>query len=81
MATITIRYYASARAASGVSEEYVVASNVADAVSAARRRHGEQLSKILEVSSLLLDGQVVHDPVALVEGHVHLDVLPPFAGG
>jgi sulfur-carrier protein len=81
MATLTIRYFAAARAASGVSEESVDACTVADVLSTVRHRHGYHLGKILDASSLLLDGQVVHDPLAGVGGHVYLDVLPPFAGG
>ena len=38
------------------------------------------LAPVLELSSLLVDGLVVRDDVALADGQV-VEVLPPFAGG
>ena len=81
MAVLTVRYFASARAAAGVAEELVAANTVAEALSTIRERHGERLGKILDMSSLLLDGQALHEPYADVAAPALLDVLPPFAGG
>ncbi|WP_091379316.1 MoaD/ThiS family protein [Actinokineospora alba] len=82
--TATVRYFAGARAAAGVSEETVgfpAGSTVADALSELSGRHGEALSRVLLASSFLLDGVAVRDrSVPLSDGTV-LDVLPPFAGG
>jgi molybdopterin synthase sulfur carrier subunit len=81
VAVLTVRYFASARAAAGLDEEDVTANNVAEALLAIRARHGERLARILDVSSLLLDGQVLREPHPEVGARAQLDVLPPFAGG
>lgn len=41
----------------------------------------DRLSRVLDVSSLLLDGSRVTDRQAVVGAAKQLDVLPPFAGG
>jgi molybdopterin converting factor small subunit len=81
VAVLTVRYFASARAAAGIDEEDVTANNVAEALVAIRARHGERFGQILDVSSLLLNGQVLHEPHRDVATRAMLDVLPPFAGG
>lgn len=79
---ILVRYWAGARAAAGVTEEYVPLADgakVADVVAEVRRaRPG--LEPVLEVASLLLDGRAVRqeEPVGAA---ATLEVLPPFAGG
>jgi molybdopterin converting factor small subunit len=81
LAEITVRYYASARAASGVAHEPLNAVTVADAVEAIGARHGARMTAILRASSLLLDGMHVADLSTQLAGASELDVLPPFAGG
>jgi sulfur-carrier protein len=81
MARVTVRYFASARAAAGSAEETITAATVGDALVRIRDLHGEHLSKILGACSLLLDGQCVHDEQTPLLAGGTLDILPPFAGG
>ena len=82
---VTVRYWAAARAAAGVAEEAVQAGSLAEALAVVRQRHPEPaMHRLLDMCSLLLDGQPVNrrDPteVPLRDGTT-LEVLPPFAGG
>jgi sulfur-carrier protein len=77
---ITLRYYAAARAAAGVVEEQVAGPTLAEALAVARRRHGEQLDRVLQRCSFLVDGQQARPSTPLADGAV-VEVLPPFAGG
>jgi len=82
--TVTVRYFAAARAAAGIDEEPVTLdapATVADALQAAVNNHGARLADVLRRCSFLLDATAVHgDQMAIVD-HAVLDVLPPFAGG
>lgn len=79
---LLVRYWAGARAAAGVAEEYVPVTDgatVADVVARVERdRPG--LGPVLQVASLLLDGRAAgrDEPVGAAQA---LEVLPPFAGG
>ena len=79
MAQVSVRYWAGARAAAGRDEESLVAGSTGDVVDALTARGGE-LARVVALSSLLVDGQVVHKPLPLADGQV-VEVLPPFAGG
>jgi sulfur-carrier protein len=81
LAQVTVRYFASARSASGVAEESVTAATVGEVLAQITQRHGDRLAAILEASSLLLDGVQVRDPATALPSTGELDVLPPFAGG
>ncbi len=81
MATLTVRYFAAARAAAGMTTETVDASCVDDALDALRARHDERFALVLKASSLLLDGTRVSDGQVPLAVDTELDVLPPFAGG
>lgn len=81
MAQIVVRYFASARAASGVAEEQCEGDTVDDVLAELSTRHGARLTAILEASSLLLNGMRVHDRSMPVPSSAELEVLPPFAGG
>lgn len=79
MTTVTVRYWAGARAAAGVEQESIEA----DRISALRETlvlEHPALEPVLEVASLLLDGQAIADDAPLEEGST-VEVLPPFAGG
>ncbi len=80
----TLRYWAAAKEAAGVAEEPYEARDLAEALDAARARHGERLARVLARCSFLVDGAPVgtrdHRAVALCDGAV-VEVLPPFAGG
>jgi sulfur-carrier protein len=82
--TVTIRYFAAARAAAGVETEPLElpdGATVHDAIAAIRHRHGAELARVLDRSSFLLDEVAVRDRSAVVPAGSLLDVLPPFAGG
>lgn len=80
--TITVRYFAAARAAAGVETEPIdVSGTVDDAIRAIRERHGAELSRVLDRCSFLLDEVAVRDRGTALTGGATLDVLPPFAGG
>ncbi len=82
--TITVRYFAAARAAAGVEVDKVqVASDatVADLLDAVRAEHGPELATVLLRCSYLLGEVAVRDHAAPLGEATTLDVLPPFAGG
>jgi sulfur-carrier protein len=83
-ATVTIRYFAAARAAAGVEAEPLElpdGASVDDALAAIRERHGAELARVLDRCSFLLDEVAVRDRSAVMPAGATLDVLPPFAGG
>ena len=86
MSTVTVRYWAAARAAAGVAEEqHTDVATLADLLSACRARHpGAALDRVLAACSFLVDehpvGTRAHADVLLPEQAV-VEVLPPFAGG
>lgn len=79
MTTVTVRYWAGARAAAGVDQERVEADRIGSLRRALVREHAA-LEPVLEVASLLVDGQTVSDDGPLEDGAT-VEVLPPFAGG
>jgi sulfur-carrier protein len=76
---VTVRYWASARAAAGRDTESFVGNRVGDVLGVAAAAH-TGLSAVLDVSTILLDGRRVTAAEPLSEGSI-LEVLPPFAGG
>ena len=62
-----------------MSEE-VAASTLEEALAVARQRHGEQLDRVLQRCSFLVDGVRAQLSMPLPDGAV-IEVLPPFAGG
>lgn len=77
--SVTVRYWAGARAAAGTEQDVVTGATVGDAVAAVTALH-PALEPVAAVSTLLLDGRAVSRDTALADGTV-LEVLPPFAGG
>ncbi len=77
--SVTVRYWAGARAAAGRDADEVAAGDVAAALDAVRGEH-PGLGPVLEVATLLLDGRTVGPEHPLSAGDV-LEILPPFAGG
>ncbi len=79
-----IRYWAAAREAAGTAQEPFEAVTLADALAGAVRRHGAELARVLARCSFVIDGNPVgsraHASV-LLDDHVTIEVLPPFAGG
>ncbi|MDF2145431.1 MoaD/ThiS family protein [Knoellia sp. p5-6-4] len=79
-ATVTVRYWAGARAAAGVDSDTVTGcATVGDAVAAVTRLR-PALEQVTAVSSLLLEGVPAGRDAVLPAGAV-VEVLPPFAGG
>ncbi|KKE99169.1 MoaD/ThiS family protein [Mycolicibacterium obuense] len=81
--TVTVRYFAAARAAAGVDDEAVdvdEAATVADLVEVLRAR-GPELARVLARCSYLRDGIAVRDITTPLAPAQTIDVLPPFAGG
>lgn len=82
--TLTVRYFAAAKAAAGTPEETVAlpaGATVADAVDALRSGHDPELGRVLDRCSFLLDEVAVRDRSVALGDTAVLDVLPPFAGG
>jgi len=77
----TVRYFAGARTAAGISAETVEASSVGDLLDILGDRHGEQLTKVLGACSFLVDGLACREPLTSLSPESTVDVLPPFAGG
>jgi molybdopterin synthase sulfur carrier subunit len=82
--TVTVRYFAAARAAAGMEAEPIelpAGATITDALAAVRERHGAELARVLERCSFLLDEVAVRDRSVPLQDGATLDVLPPFAGG
>jgi sulfur-carrier protein len=79
---IQVRYFGAAREAAGCPAEQFAAADLPDLARLIGKQHGEQLTAILGVATLLLDGtrHRADEAVALPDGAT-VDVLPPFAGG
>jgi molybdopterin converting factor small subunit len=78
---VTVRYFAGARAVSGVDTEAREAASLDELVGQIVAAHGERLERVLTACSFLVDGTQTRDrSTALSPGSV-VDVLPPFAGG
>ena len=83
--SVTVRYWAAAKAAAGMPEQRIDADGtLADVLDAVRAAHGPELAGVLARCSYLVDeispGRTPVDEVAVPDGAV-VDVLPPFAGG
>jgi sulfur-carrier protein len=78
---VTVRYFAAAAEAAGVTTETVSAGSVGDLVASMVRSHGPGLQNVLAWCSLLAAGVRVSDDATLLADGVTVDVLPPFAGG
>jgi molybdopterin converting factor small subunit len=80
---VTVRYFASARAARGSDAETLTVdagTTVGELIDGLARRD-EKLAAVLGRCSYLCDGMAVRDrSIRLRTGHI-IDVLPPFAGG
>lgn len=77
--TVTVRYWAAARAAAGTDCEVLPGGTVGAVVDAAVAAHPE-LARVARVASFLLDGRKVTRGAAVSDGAT-VEVLPPFAGG
>lgn len=85
-ATVVLSFWAGARAAAGTDRETHRVRDVAEALQRARVEHDDpHFSRVLALSSLLIEGRVVKEAELarpLPHGsEVVVEVLPPFAGG
>ena len=85
MAIVTMRYWAAAKDAAGVSEQSVTADTLAEALAAVTRAGDRTaLRAVIARSSFLVDsapvGRRAAKSVQLQDGNI-IEVLPPFAGG
>jgi sulfur-carrier protein len=87
--TVTVRYWAAARAAAGVESDVLpvqAGTTLADVLAAVRGRHADRprLSDVVAVCSVLVGDRPVgsSDPnqIQLHAGDT-VELLPPFAGG
>ena len=76
---VTVRYWAGARAATGVPSDSVPGRTVAEAVNAAVALH-PALRAVAAVATFLVDGSAAGQDRVLPPGAT-VEVLPPFAGG
>ncbi len=84
MVTVSLRYWAGAKAAAGVASESIEAVTVAEALEAAvAARDDGRLAAALPACSLLIDGLRAQqgDLTRPLTDSVTVEVLPPFAGG
>ncbi|CAM3758415.1 MoaD/ThiS family protein [Nocardioides zeicaulis] len=86
--TVTVRYWAGARAAAGTAEdtfEVDGGTTLADLVGRVLERHGDdRMARTVAVCSVLVGDQPVRsqDPATVVvEPGAVVELLPPFAGG
>ena len=81
MNTVTVRYFAGARAAVGVDTETRDAGSLEELVGQLVDAHGERLERVLTACSFLVDGTTTRDRALVLAPGAVVDVLPPFAGG
>ncbi len=79
--TVTVRYFAGARAAAGVETETREATSLDELIGQIVADHGEKLARVLPACSFLIDGTSTRDSTLVLSPGAVVDVLPPFAGG
>ena len=82
--TISLHYWAGARAAAGCEVEAFPVATIAEALAAARAvRADPHFDRVLSICSLLVDGVVVtgQELLRTRQESTEVEVLPPFAGG
>jgi molybdopterin converting factor small subunit len=78
--SVTVRFYAAARKAAGVSELQLEPATAMQVLDKAVEAH-PNLAQVLPQCSFLLNEVALHDLSTEVLDNETLDVLPPFAGG
>jgi molybdopterin converting factor small subunit len=79
--SVTVRYFAGARAAAGVDTEAREAATLEELVGQIVDEHGEKLERVLTACSFLVDGTSTRNRALTLAPGAVVDVLPPFAGG
>ena len=86
-ATVTLRFFAAARAATGLDELACVSSGdptideLIAGVLPAAGRDADELTRVLGRCAFLVDGVSTQDRSTVVPAGAVVDVMPPFAGG
>ena len=78
--SVTVRFYAAARKAAGVTELKLDAATAMQVLDKAVETH-PNLAQVLPQCRFLLNEVALHDLSTQVLDDATLDVLPPFAGG
>ena len=84
VATVTLNFWAGARAAAGTASESVEAGSLAEALDLVLLRHDDaRFTRVVRASSLLVDGLTASGDALRrpLDEAVVVEVLPPFAGG
>lgn len=76
----TLRLFASAREAAGTGRDSVPGDTVADVLSAASARYGDEFAGLLETCQVWCNGEPT-EPMAPVGPDDEIAVLPPVSGG
>ena len=77
---VTVRFYAAARKAAGISEIQLEPASAMQLLDKAVEAH-PNLAQVLPQCSFLLNEIALHDLSTQALDGATLDVLPPFAGG
>lgn len=77
---VTVRLYAAARSAAGLSEVEVSPDKLEHLLTSLALGN-PRLSQVFAQCSFLIDGVAVHDMQVEVAAGSIVDILPPFAGG
>ena len=77
---VTVRFYAAARKAAGVSELQLEPATAMQVLDKAVEVH-PNLAQVLPQCSFLLNEVALHDLNTQILDNATFDVLPPFAGG
>lgn len=81
---VTVRFFASARAATGVDELRLAlpaAASIADALQRLTAAPGQPLEQVLSRCSFLVNAVSTTDRATKLSDGDVVDVMPPFAGG
>lgn len=78
--SVTVRYYAGARAAAGVAEERAAAGPLAGVRDEVLARHDDRFARVLAACTWRSDGRNLSEDAVVADDAV-IEVLPPFAGG
>jgi len=83
-ATVTVRYWAAARAAAGCDSDAATPGTLEHVLTQVREQHGERFAHVVGLCSVLVGDRPVgtrdHASVRVEAGEV-VELLPPFAGG
>ena len=77
---VTVKFFAGAREAAGVSTMQVEADSVQEALDEVTEARGDALARMITVSKIWLNGEPA-EPDAAVTSSDEIAVLPPVSGG